>query len=204
MESNNDKILQIVGNETRRKILTTLSEEPRYISEISKRLEVTQPAILKHLNILEKAGLIKSFWKKSPIGAARKYYVICDSVGVEIAINPKVFKVNTQPQKLSCSNFLNTEQISKQLMGEINSTKDAATKAAKAKELISIVDTLLSCAEYNRDQWNCKICHQVASLRKNASQITIDVSIGNKDTGLRKLIDTLDQIATDLQPTHNR
>jgi ArsR family transcriptional regulator len=203
VESNDDKILQIVGNETRRKILTTLSEEPRYISEISKLLGVTQPAILKHLSILEKAGLIKSFWRKSPVGAARKYYVICDSVGVEIAINPKVFRVNKQPQKLSCSNFLKTEQISKQLMGEINGAKDATTKAAKAKELISVVDTLLLCAEYDRGQWNCKICHQVASLRKGASQITIDVSIGNVDSGLRKLIDAIDQIATGLQPTPN-
>lgn len=198
----NDKILQIVGNETRRNILTILSEEPRYISEISKQLEVTQPAILKHLNILEKAGLIKSFWRKSPVGAARKYYVICDSVGVEISINPKVFTVNKQPQKLSCSNFLKTEQISKHLMGEINRAMDATTKAAKAKELISVVDTLLSCAEYDRDQWNCKICHQVASLRKNASQITIDVSIGNINSGLHKLIDAIDQITTGLQPTH--
>ena len=204
MESNDDKILQIVGNETRRKILTTLSEEPRYISEISKRLEVTQPGILKHLSILEKAGLIKSFWRKSPVGAARKYYRICNSVGVEIAINPKGFKVDKKPQKLTCPKFIETEQASKQLMDEINRAKDVATKAAKAKELISVVDTLLSCAEYDRDQWNCKICHQVASLRKNACQITIDVSIGNIDSGLHRLIDAIDQIATGLQPTHKR
>ena len=129
--------------------------------------------------------------------------MICDSVGVEIAINPKVFKVNKQPQKLSCSNFLKAEQTSKQLMGEINRAKDATTKAAKAKELIGVVDALLSCAEYDKDQWNCEICHQVASLRKDASQITIDVSIGNVDSGLRKLIDAIDQIATGLQPTPN-
>ncbi len=114
MESN-DTILRIVGNETRRKILTILSEEPRYISEISRKLEVTQPAILKHLGILEKAGLIKSFWRKNPLGAARKYFRICDSVGVEVAINPKSFRVNKRLQKVSCSNYLKSERTIKQL-----------------------------------------------------------------------------------------
>lgn len=203
MESN-DKILQIVGNENRRKILTILSEKPQYISEISKRLEVTQPAILKHLGVLESAGLIDSFWRKSPVGVDRKYYRICDSVGVEIAINPKGFKVDRKPQKLSCSTFVETERISKKLVAEINEAKDVTTKATKAKELIEVVDSLLSCAEYDKDQWNCKICHQVASLRKNACQITIDVAVGNIESGLHKLIDAIDQIATELQPTDKR
>ena len=200
----NEQILQIVGNETRRKILTILSEKPRYISEIAKRLEVTQPAILKHLNILEKAGLIESYWRKSPVGAARKYYTICESVGLEIAINPKAFKVNKQPKKLSCSNYLKAEEISKQIMNIINRAQDATIKANNAKELMSVADTLLTCAEYDENQWNCKICHQVASLRKNVSQITIDVSIGNIESGLHKLIDAIDQIAAEVQPTDKR
>ena len=201
MESN-DKILQIVGNETRRKILTILSEEPRYISEISKKLEVTQPAILKHLSILEKAGLIESFWRKSPVGAARKYYRICDSVGVEIAINPKGFRVNKRPQRLSCSNYLEKERTIKQLTDEINRAKDVTAKAAKAQELLKMADSLLSCADYEREKWNCETCHQVASLRKEASQIILHVSSGDIESGLRKLIDAIDHLAAGLLPTH--
>lgn len=203
MESN-DKILQIVGNETRRKILTILSEEPRYISEISKKLEVTQPAILKHLSILEKAGLIESFWRKSPVGAARKYYRICDSVGVEIAINPKGFRVNRRPQKVNCSNYFEIERTSKQLTDEINRAKDLTAKAAKARELMKVADSLLSCADYKRGKWNCETCHQVASLRKEASQIVLHVSNGDIELGLRKLIDAIDQLAAGLLPTHKR
>jgi ArsR family transcriptional regulator len=201
MESN-DKILQIVGNETRRKILTILSEEPRYISEISKKLEVTQPAILKHLSILEKAGLIENFWRKSPVGAARKYYRICDSVGVEIAINPKGFRVNKRPQRLSCSNYLEKERTIKQLTDEINRTKSVTTKAAKARELLKMADSLLSCVDYERGKWNCETCHQVASLRKEASQIILHVASGDIESGLRKLIDAIDQLAAGLLPTH--
>jgi len=201
MESN-AKILQIVGNETRRKMLTILSEEPLYISEISKKLEVTQPAILKHLSILEKAGLIESFWRKSPVGAARKYYRICDSVYLEIAINPKGFRVNKRPQKVSCSNYLEIERTIKQLTDEINRAKDVTAKAAKARELMKVADSLLSCADYERGKWNCETCHRVASLRKEVSQIVLHVSSGDIESGLRKLIDAIDQLATGLLPTH--
>jgi predicted transcriptional regulator len=197
-----DKILQIVGNETRRKILTLLSEEPRYISEIAKKLEVTQPAILKHLNILEKAGLIKSFWRNSPVGAARKYYQICKSVGVEIAINPKSFEVNKRPQKTSCPKYLETERTIKQLTEETNKAKDLTAKAAKARELMKAADLLLACTDFEKGKWNCETCHQVASLRKETSQIILHVSSGDVESGLRKLIDAIVQLSTGLQPTN--
>ena len=199
-----DKILQIIGNETRRKILTLLAKEPRYISEIAKILEVTQPAILKHLSILEKAGLIENFWKDSPVGAARKYYRICESVGVEIAINPKSFEVNKLPQKTSCPKYLETERTIKQLTEETNKAKDLTAKAAKARELMEAADLLLACTDFEKGKWNCETCHQVASLRKDASQIILHVSSGDVESGLRKLIDAVDQIATGLQPSRKQ
>ena len=195
-----DKILQIVGNGTRRKILSLLSEEPQYISEIAKKLEVTQPAILKHLSILEKGGLITSFWKDNPMGAARKYYRICDSIGVEIAINPQGFKVNKQPQKALCPKYSDTEKTINQLTHEINNSKNLPAKAAKARELIKAADSLLGCVDFDKETWNCETCRQVTSLRKQTSQIILDVSDGNVESGLRKLVDAMDQLLNGLQP----
>lgn len=199
-----DRVLQIVGNETRRRILTLLSEEPHYISQIAKKLDVTQPAILKHLSLLQKAGLIENFWKKNPLGAARKYYKICDSVGIEIAINPKNFKVSRHPQSMSCSKYLETERIIKRLTEEINRAEDVATKAAKARELMEVADSLLSCVDYEKKNWNCENCHRVASLRKETSQIILHVSRGDIESGLRKLTEAINQLAAGLLPTSRR
>jgi len=196
-----DKVLQIVGNETRRRILSLLSEEPHYISQIAKKLDVTQPAILKHLSLLQKAGLIESFRRKSPLGAARKYYKICDSVGIEITINPKDFRVSRHPQKMSCSKYLEMEQIIKQLTDEINRAEDVATKAVKARKLMEAADALLSCVDYEKGNWNCEICHRVASLRKEAAQIILHVSRGEVESGLRKLTEAINQLASGLLPT---
>jgi ArsR family transcriptional regulator len=195
-----EKVLQIIGNENRRKILTLLSEEPHYISQIAKKLDVTQPAILKHLSLLQKAGLIESFWRKNPLGAARKYYKICDSVGIEIAINPKGFRVAGSSQRMSCSKYMETERAIKRLTEEINRAEDVDTKAAKAQELMAVADSLLSCVDYEKGNWNCENCHRVASLRKEAAQIILHVSKGDVESGLRKLTDTINQLASGLFP----
>jgi len=196
-----DKVLQIVGNETRRRILTLLSEEPQYISQIAKKLDVTQPAILKHLSLLQKAGLIESFWRKNPLGAARKYYKISDSVGIEIAINPNGFRVVRRPQRMSCSKYLEIERSIKRLTEEMNKAKDITTKAVKAWELMEVADSLLSCVEYKRENWNCENCHRVASLRKEASQVILHVSRGEVESGLRKLTDAINRLAAGLLPS---
>jgi ArsR family transcriptional regulator len=198
------KVLEVVGNETRRRILALLSEEPQYISQIAKKLDVTQPAILKHLAVLEKTGLIEGFWRRNPLGAARKYYKICGSVDIDIAIHPKGFRVDERPQKMSCSKYLQTEREIKRLNEEINRARDVATKVSKANELMRVADSLLSCTDFEKGNWNCENCQRVTSLRKEASQIILHVSSGDIETGLRKLTETINRLATGLLPTRNR
>ena len=198
------KFLEVVGNETRRRILELLSDEPQYISQIAKKLDVTQPAILKHLAVLEKTGLIESFWRRNPLGAARKYYRICGSVDIDIAIHPKSFRVDEHPQKMSCSKYLQTEREIKRLNEEINRARDVATKVPKANELMRVADYLLSCTDFEKGNWNCENCQRVTSLRKEASQIILHVSSGDVEAGLRKLTETINKLATGLLPTRNR
>jgi ArsR family transcriptional regulator len=198
------RVLEVVGNETRRRILALLSEEPQYISQIAKKLDVTQPAILKHLAVLEKTGLIEGFWRRNPLGAARKYYKICGSVDIDIAIHPKGFRVDERPQKMSCSKYLQTEREIKRLNEEINRARDVATKVSKANELMRVADSLLSCTDFEKGNWNCENCQRVTSLRKEASQIILHVSSGDIETGLRKLTETINKLATGLLPTRNR
>ena len=67
-------LLDILGNENRRNILTLLSYRPCYVTEISEELKVSPKAIIDHLKILEDAGLIESFYDEQ----RRKYYEIAD------------------------------------------------------------------------------------------------------------------------------
>ena len=54
-----EKIFQALASTPRRKILAYLAEVDLTAGEIAARFEMTKPAISKHLQILENAGLIQ-------------------------------------------------------------------------------------------------------------------------------------------------
>ncbi len=83
-------LLDILGNENRRNILTLLSYRPCYVTEISEELGVAPKAIIDHLKILESAGLVESYHDEQ----GRKYYEIADNVRIEVSISPLMFEVN--------------------------------------------------------------------------------------------------------------
>ena len=61
MMSSPEKVFDALSSTTRRKILAYLSEAPLSAGEIAQRFEMSQPAVSKHLAILEGAGLL---WRK--------------------------------------------------------------------------------------------------------------------------------------------
>lgn len=55
-----EKIFEALASTPRRKILAYLSEIDLTAGEIAARFDMSKPAISKHLQILENAGLVKS------------------------------------------------------------------------------------------------------------------------------------------------
>lgn len=188
------EVLRVVGNETRRRILSLLSEEPHYILQLSRKLNVTQPAVLKHLDILTKTGLIESFERRSRRGAARKYYKICDNINLEIVIGPEDFRVTRRLPGTLCPKHLRGRERVDRLTNEINRAEAIDAKAAKALELIEEADALLSCREYSKGGRECMECRRVASLKRRASEIIIQVSKGEALKGLQMLSEMLRQL----------
>jgi len=189
-----EAILHIVGNETRRRILALLSEEPHYVTQMAKKLDVTQPAVLRHLQILEGSGLIESFSVVNPLGAARKYYKICESLQLEIALNPQAFRVTERPEPTVCVRYLEKAGAFERLTGEINAADDIDSKASRANEMMMAADALLSCAGYDGKNPVCVKCRTEATLRRKASQIILHVSKGDLRSGLQALTETIDQL----------
>lgn len=82
-------LLDILGNENRRKIIQLLANRPCYVSEISGRLGVGPKAIISHLNLLEQAGLIEC----SVDDQRRKYFNIANNVRLEVSVSPYTYNV---------------------------------------------------------------------------------------------------------------
>jgi DNA-binding transcriptional ArsR family regulator len=55
-----NKVFEALASTPRRKILAYLAEVDLTVGEIAGRFEMSKPAISKHLQILENAGLVRS------------------------------------------------------------------------------------------------------------------------------------------------
>ncbi len=80
-------LLDLLGNENRRRILRLLSRKPCYVTEISEYLGVSPKAVIDHLQKLEDAGLIESRTDER----RRKYFHITRSLRLEVSVSPYGF-----------------------------------------------------------------------------------------------------------------
>jgi ArsR family transcriptional regulator len=94
---NDDIILDIIGNNTRRKILAVLAREPMYFNQLAREIAVGQQAILRHMKTLEDIGLIESYAEKSNLGAPdRKYYRLSSSFSLTICLSEDAFSIQNR------------------------------------------------------------------------------------------------------------
>src|SRR6056297_2949400 len=80
-------LLDLLGNENRRRILRLLATKPCYVTEISEYLDVSPKAVIDHLRKLEDAGLIES----TTDDQRRKYFRISRSLRLEVSVSPYGF-----------------------------------------------------------------------------------------------------------------
>jgi DNA-binding transcriptional ArsR family regulator len=57
-QANIDRVFHALGDPTRRTIVAKLSEGPISVSRLAKPLAITLAAVVQHLQILEKSGLV--------------------------------------------------------------------------------------------------------------------------------------------------
>jgi len=76
-------LLDLLGNENRRRILRLLSHKPCYVTEISEYLGVSPKAVIDHLRKLEEAGIIENHTDDR----RRKYFHIARDVRLEVNVS---------------------------------------------------------------------------------------------------------------------
>ncbi|WP_158055725.1 ArsR/SmtB family transcription factor [Halorussus halophilus] len=81
------ELLDILGNENRRRILRLLARKPCYVTEISEYLGVSPKAVIDHLRKLEDAGLVESRTDDQ----RRKYFSISRNLRLEVNVSPYEF-----------------------------------------------------------------------------------------------------------------
>jgi ArsR family transcriptional regulator len=80
-------LLDLLGNENRRRILRLLARKPCYVTEISEYLGVSPKAVIDHLRKLDEAGLVESHTDDQ----RRKYFHISRNLRLEVSVSPYGF-----------------------------------------------------------------------------------------------------------------
>lgn len=75
--------------------------------------------------------------------------------------------------KINCSTFKKQEPVVQGITNKINRAKGVMEKAEFAEELQREANVLLSCPDYNGESLDCKNCHIIANLRKQAANLVI-------------------------------
>ena len=148
-----DLVLKILGNTTRRSMLELFSERPRFLSDISKELQIGQQAILRHIDEFIKAGILEvtvdeEVESEKKIGRRPKFYRIAENKRIIIDITPERFDIDLLPSFLD-----ETEELKevrnikfcadlKQIENEIDSLEEIKDPDARYDKIKDIENRL--------------------------------------------------------------
>ena len=75
------RILDILGNRNRRRIISLLQQKPCYVTELSERLTLSPKALIEHLALMEQMEILGSYLDDR----RRKYYYLTREISVRVS-----------------------------------------------------------------------------------------------------------------------
>jgi len=75
------RILDVLGNRNRRRILSLLRQKPCYVTELSERLTLSPKALIEHLALMEGMEILGSYLDDR----RRKYYFLSRDISVRVS-----------------------------------------------------------------------------------------------------------------------
>ncbi|MDK2463707.1 MAG: helix-turn-helix domain-containing protein [Candidatus Korarchaeota archaeon] len=81
------ELMKLLSSETRLRILEILAEEPVYLEELARQMEMTRQAVLKHLEALSQLGIVSPLREqRGPRGPPRTFYMLNRSVHLSVHV----------------------------------------------------------------------------------------------------------------------
>ena len=158
-----DILLSMVENPTRRKILESLVKEPHYPLQLSKELGISQQAVMKNLNMLEKNGMVVSYQVSSSMGPMRTVYEPNSEFTLVIDMRNGMFSARMiEPSEEDDEGFENVKMESlkktRQTISEIDSKIEELNK--ERSKLIREREKVMSSAMSNLNDTECGYAHR--------------------------------------------
>ena len=114
-----DTILNMVSNPTRRRILESLTRGPSYPLQLSREIGVSQQAIMKNLDLLERNGMVISHQVSSTIGPMRAVYEPTTEFTVVIDMRRSMFSADVTEETEGGDNIVPATETIEDLRSDI-------------------------------------------------------------------------------------
>lgn len=129
-------LLDLLGNENRRRILRLLAQRPCYVTEISDALGVSPKAVIDHLRKLDDAGVVES----RVDDGRRKYFRISRNLRLEVTVSPYGFGTKSAYPASGSLDITSCRHVSIDVSPE--RTSDVADLAADRRRFEELADEL--------------------------------------------------------------
>jgi ArsR family transcriptional regulator len=86
------RLLDILGNRNRRRIIDLLRQKPCFVTEISDTLTLSPKAVIEHLQMMEREAILAC----QTDDRRRKYYYIANDISVEVSLKRLAQEVTVQ------------------------------------------------------------------------------------------------------------
>ena len=128
-----NELLSMIENPTRRRILEALAIEPHYPLQLSKVLGVSQPAIVKHLDQMERIGMIRGYQEESRMGPKKTLYVPNSEFTLLVDMRNGMFTVRlAQP----------SDSISDGVSDDLSGEREKERKEKREKEKVEGIEEI--------------------------------------------------------------
>ena len=113
-------ILNMISNPTRRRILESLTKEPSYPLQLSKEIGVSQQAIMKNLDLLERNGMVIGHQVSSAMGPMKVVYEPTTEFTVVIDMRRSMFSADVTDESSSEEDVIPITETIDELRSEIS------------------------------------------------------------------------------------
>ena len=206
-----DSILAVVENPTRRKILQAVVRDPHYPLQLSKELGISQQAIVKNLNLMEKEGLVVSYRQSSDRGPERIFYKPNTEFTITIDMRNNMFEARLIPACESGNKDEPKEETKtveerklEEVRGRISQIDRQITefdrrRSALVRERNNLIEEFLQMADLNNMDYEHRELLYDLLNRPNWNAEDISKKLGFNETIVSRMIDEILQYCREME-----
>ncbi|NTV01110.1 MAG: ArsR family transcriptional regulator [Methanoregulaceae archaeon] len=160
------RILDILGNRNRRRIIELLRQKPCFVTEISDRLVLSPKAVIEHLQLMEREQILTFRLDER----RRKYYSLVRDITIDVSVNSLSQDQSVTPDR----------------MGELRQALSILRNMVSARE--EIAESLQN-IEQNIDVQIREIVRQGREVLVQDGEVDLLIALAHSDLSARELME---------------